>query len=44
MPQLCINQESPKTIAAGTSSFKRFLSQCDKMVAFVGPTYFNRLW
>lgn len=40
----CILQETPETIQAGTKSFKRFLSQCDGMIAFVSHTYFSRLW
>ena len=36
--KLCIDQTDDETKAAGVAGFKRFLGQCDKMVAFVGPT------
>jgi len=42
--KLCINQESDETKAAGVAGFKRFLGQCDRMVAFISPSYFTRLW
>ena len=36
--KLCINQATDQTKAEGVAGFKRFLGQCDKMVAFVGPS------
>ena len=44
MDKLCINQATDETKAAGVAGFKRFLGRCDKMVAFIGPSYFQRLW
>jgi len=40
----CICQDTPATIAAGLASFERFLHSCDRMVAFISPAYFDRLW
>ena len=31
------------TNAAGVAGFELFLSRCDRMIAFIGPTYFKRL-
>jgi len=42
--KLCINQENNVTKAAGVAGFERFLGKCDRMIAFIGPTYFSRLW
>ena len=40
----CLCQDSPETISAGIAGFKRFVAHSDKMVAFVSPAYFDRLW
>ena len=51
LDKCCIDQavgkpkiEKGKIIGAGTSSFKRYLGQCDGMIAFVSAAYFSRLW
>jgi len=44
LDKCCVLQESPETIHAGVTSFHRFLSKCDGMIAFVSDTYFSRLW
>jgi len=44
LDKCCIDQSSPETISAGTHSFKRFLSKCEGMVAFISPVYFTRIW
>jgi len=38
LDKTCVRQNTPETIAAGTKSFARFLSQCDQMIAFLGPS------
>ena len=40
----CLCQHTPETIDAGVEGFKRFVEHADKMVAFVSPNYFERLW
>ena len=40
--KLCIDQTDDETKAAGVAGFKRFLGQCDKMVALISPNYFSR--
>merc|ERR1719320_1302544 len=44
LDKCCIDQSTPDTINAGAYSFKRFLNNCDGMVAFVSKTYFSRIW
>ena len=41
LDKCCIDQKYP---AEGVKSFKRFLGQCDGMMAFVSTAYFSRLW
>ena len=40
----CLDQSSPTSIAAGFAALKDFLRQSERMVAFVSPQYFRRLW
>mmetsp|Transcript_45738 Transcript_45738/g.99563 ORF Transcript_45738/g.99563 Transcript_45738/m.99563 type:complete len:371 (-) Transcript_45738:500-1612(-) len=44
LDKCCISQENDCTKAAGCSSFSRFLNRSDKVIAFVSPRYFSRLW
>ena len=44
LDKCCVKQDSKETIASGTASFGAFLGRCDKMIAFVSPHYFTRLW
>jgi len=40
----CVCQDTPETVAAGVARFEHFLERSDRMVAFVSPAYFERLW
>ena len=40
----CVDQTNNATKKAGCEGFARFLKQCDGMLAFVSPGYFERLW
>ena len=44
LDKCCVLQDNKETIAGGVLGFSRFLSKCDKMIAFVSPSYFSRLW
>jgi len=44
LDKCCIDQSTPETIRAGAYAFKRFLNNCDGMVAFVSASYFSRIW
>lgn len=44
LDKCCVLQDNNETVAAGVAGFSRFLNKCDKMIAFVSPSYFSRLW
>jgi len=44
LDKCCIDQRTPERVKAGVYSFKRFLDNCNGMVAFVSSTYFTRIW
>ena len=44
LDKCCMDQSTPATVTSGVNSFKRFLGQCDGMMAFVSTDYFTRLW